>query len=120
MMFYGQKSGAYKLGSKIIGYGYAGNGDDKNKPESQTKRGHGPLPQGLYKLTDVRDSANTGPFSIVLMPDPGNRMFGRGDFRIHGDSIKAPGTASDGCIILPRNLREKIWASGERQLTVTA
>lgn len=120
MMFYSQKSGAFKLAAKVVGYGYAGNGAAKNDPNKQDQKGHGPLPQGLYKLSNVKDSPNTGPFSIVLVPDPGNRMFGRGDFRIHGDSIKAPGTASDGCIILPRNIREKIWASGERLLTVTA
>lgn len=39
-------------------------------------------------------------------------------FRIHGDSIRAPGTASHGCIILPRAIRDRIWASGDRALQV--
>jgi hypothetical protein len=119
MMLYSQRTGAFTLGGKVIGYGYAGNGPDKNEPRSQGKKGHGPLPQHQYKLTTVKDSPRTGPFTIVLEPVGSGDMLGRGDFRIHGDSIKAPGTASDGCIILPRNLREKIWSSGERLLTVT-
>lgn len=106
------------IGARTIGYGYAGNGLDKNKPTSEKKSGHGPLPRGLYKITTVTDSPNTGPFSIVLEPEPGTEMFGRSAFRIHGDNITTPGTASDGCIVLPRNLREKIWDSGERLLTV--
>jgi hypothetical protein len=52
------------------------------------------------------------------MPDPGTETFGRGEFRIHGDSIAHPGTASHGCIILPRAVRDAIWRSGDRALEV--
>jgi len=54
----------------------------------------------------------------MLSPHPDNEMFGRGSFRIHGDSIKNPGTASHGCIIAPRSVREKIIAGTDKKLIV--
>ena len=36
----------------------------------------------------------------------------------HGDSIAAPGTASDGCVIMPRFARERVWESQDRRLAV--
>jgi hypothetical protein len=45
-------------------------------------------------------------------------MFGRSGFLIHGDSIIRPGTASRGCIILAREIREQIAASGDADLEV--
>ena len=69
--------------------------------------------------TALRETgASTGPFTLVLAPAPGTETHGRSAFRIHGDSIRLPGTASHGCIILPRPVREAIWASGDRDLEV--
>ena len=118
MLRYMIATGAFSMNGKTLAYGYAGNGKGKNNPDAIKERGVGPLPPGNYTLTTVRDSQNTGPFSIVLEPDPANVMYGRGLFRIHGDSIAHPGEASDGCIILPRAIRDRIWHSGERQLVV--
>ena len=66
----------------------------------------------------MKDSPNTGPFTILLEPAPGTDTLGRSAFRIHGDSVRAPGTASHGCIILPRAIRDHIWRSGDRDLEV--
>ncbi|HYE46677.1 MAG TPA: hypothetical protein VEA44_12995, partial [Caulobacter sp.] len=52
------------------------------------------------------------------VPDDVHEATGRSAFRIHGDSVRAPGTASKGCIILPRAVREAIWRSGDRDLEV--
>lgn len=38
---------------------------------------------------------------------------------IHGDSIARPGTASEGCVILDRSMREQIWSGGDHTLEVT-
>jgi hypothetical protein len=57
---------------------------------------------------------------MPLTPDPANDMCGRAGFFIHGDNITAPGTASDGCIILSRTTRVAIDASEDKQLTVVA
>lgn len=49
----------------------------------------------------------------------GHIAHGRTLFRIHGDSRLNPGTASVGCIILPRHVREQMSASGDIDLVVT-
>lgn len=54
----------------------------------------------------------------TLPPEPGTQTFGRTAFRIHGDSISNPGTASEGCIILPPNIRIMIIQSGDTDLKV--
>jgi hypothetical protein len=45
-------------------------------------------------------------------------MQGRKDFFIHGDHIGAPGTASEGCIILSHATRILISESADKQLQV--
>lgn len=100
--------------------GYSGAGRGKNNPALQGAKGIGPIPQGRWTVEARRDSPNTGPCTLILSPDPGIQTFGRSDFRIHGDSIAHPGAASHGCIILPRAVRDAIWASGDRALDVIA
>jgi len=100
--------------------GYSGAGRGKNNPAMQAAVGVGPIPQGLWTVIARRDSPSTGPCTLVLVPDSNNETFGRSEFRIHGDSIAHPGTASHGCIILPRAVRDAIWASGDRRLEVIA
>jgi hypothetical protein len=102
----------------FVSNGYAGAGRGKNNPSMQDAQGVGPIPRGKWKIVSVKDSPNTGPFTIVLEPCPETDTRGRSAFRIHGDSVKNPGTASHGCIILPRMIREKIWKSGDRDLEV--
>ncbi|NYT42332.1 DUF2778 domain-containing protein [Sphingomonas sp. R-74633] len=113
-----QSAGELWYQGKLISTGYAGNGRGKNNPAMQAAVGVGPIPRGCWRMTAVRDSANTGPFSIVLEPEPGTATFGRSAFRVHGDSVRNPGTASHGCIILPRAIRERMWRSGEKLLEV--
>lgn len=105
---------------KVVATGYAGKGEHKNKPSDQNMVGVGPLPQGRYTLSPPRTSQKTGPYAMDLIPDASNEMYGRSAFQMHGDSIKAPGTASSGCIIMPRNIRELVWNSGDHQLQVVA
>jgi len=100
--------------------GYSGAGRGKNNPVMEAAVGVGPIPQGRWTIRGQHDSANTGPCTLVLTPDHGTQTFGRSEFRIHGDSIAHPGTASHGCIILPRAVRDAIWASGDRALQVIA
>jgi len=103
--------------------GYAGgncgkNPEGVNNPDMQDQACIGPLPQGVYTFTDTEDSPKLGPFAILLIPDPDNEMFGRSTFRMHGDSIAHPGAASEGCIIMPRAVREKVFNSGDNTITV--
>lgn len=126
MWKYDQSSGELTRNGSFVSMGYSGKNQGKNNPKLQGLPGIGPIPAGRWKLVSIYDSANVGPRAIMLHAvdaTPGNDTHdptGRGSFRIHGDSIKAPGTASKGCIILPRSVRERMWASGDRDLEVVA
>jgi hypothetical protein len=102
----------------VAAHGYSGAELGKNNPAMQDAVGVGPIPRGAWAIDGVIDSLRTGPFTIVLDAEPGTDTCGRSAFRIHGDSIANPGRASHGCIILPRAIREAIWASGDRHLSV--
>jgi hypothetical protein len=103
----------------FVSSGYSGaEPDGKNNPDLQEVHAVGPIPRGLYTIHPPYDTATHGPYVLPLTPDDGNEMFGRGGFLIHGDSIHNPGTASLGCIVLPRLVRRMIWESGDHQLQV--
>lgn len=119
MWTWDQSAGLLTRAGKIW-RGYSGAARGKNNPAMQAAVGVGPIPQGLWTITDRHDSPNTGPCTLTLTPDAGTETFGRSEFRIHGDSIAHPGSASHGCIILPRAVRDAIWASGDRALAVIA
>lgn len=107
-----------------VSSGYSGKGRGKNNPKLQGERGVGPIPRGRWRMMNRYDSKNVGPFTITLWRvgddkfDDFDQTTGRSAFRIHGDSIRNPGTASKGCIILPRAVRERMWRSGDRELEV--
>lgn len=118
---YHQSSGCIASDSgAIAGVGYSGKGISKNLPSAQSVEGLGPIPEGCYTIEEPIDSPVHGPLAMHLLPDPENEMFGRSLFMVHGDSKTDPGNASEGCIILPRSVREAIWQSGDRALKVIA
>lgn len=120
MWIYDQSSGLLTKSGVVISKGYAGKGRGKNNPALDNVVGVGPIPDGDWLITEKYDSKNVGPYALVLVPAKGTNTHGRSAFRIHGDSIRSPGTASRGCIVLPRKIREKIWSSGDRELKVIA
>ena len=118
-----QSAGELTRDGKFVSKGYAGRGRGKNNPVMQAAVGVGPIPQGRWKLVELYDSKNVGPYAIKVFAvdgklDDTHAGTGRGAFRIHGDSVRDPGNASHGCIILPRAIREMIWKSGDRDLEV--
>lgn len=90
--------------------------DGKNDPSKQGVRGVGPIPVGHYTIGPPEPGH--GGYTLRLHPKPGTDTLGRSGFLIHGDSIKNPGTASLGCIIIPRGARMKVWTSGDHDLEV--
>lgn len=119
MWIYEQATGRLLHDSgEVVGIGYSGFADEKNNPEAQDIHQVGPIPCGVYEIEPPRDTHTHGPFVLPLKPDPANEMHGRDGFLMHGDSVHAPGTASLGCIIQSRDVRTKVWASGDRQLKV--
>lgn len=124
MWTYEQNSGKlFDNSMRHIATGYAGgncgkNPEGVNNPSMQEVRKIGPLPVGKYCIEDPVEHPHLGPFAMPLKPYPDNVMFGRSGFYIHGDSVKNPGSASEGCIIMNRITREKIWSSNDHEIEV--
>lgn len=118
---YAQKTGELQRDGKAVASGYSGAGEGKNNPEMQSVRNVGPIPQGDWTITGPPvNTAEHGPYVLRLTPQLGTEAFGRDGFLMHGDSKNAPGTASHGCVIMPRTVREQVWESGDRDLQVVA
>lgn len=121
MLRYSQTTGVLswpQADGVILGLGFAGNGGCMNNPEAQCIVGHGPLPQGHYKLTRMADDPHMGPDVIYLEPFINNEMFGRSAFRIHGANAHDPAASSDGCIVLSHEERRAVWNTNDRTLEV--
>ena len=125
MWTYNQRSGElFKSDGELVAAGYSGfPPDGKNNPSAQAEPNIGPIPCGMYTI-GLPECVNTpgphGPFVLPLTPDPSNEMFGRSGFLCHGDSIAHAGSASHGCLIFPRQIREAIAGSGDDRLRVVA
>ena len=123
MWVWDQSAGTLRRDGALVSAGYSGKGRGRNNPALQGLAGIGPVPRGRWRISGRYDSARVGPCALRLeaadgVADDVHGPTGRSAFRIHGDSVRAPGTASRGCIILPRSVREAIWRSGDRDLEV--
>jgi hypothetical protein len=117
--FFQQSTGNSSRNGRFIVKGYAGKGPGKFNPNMEGTPDVGPLPRAEYVITwHPFHHPHTGGCSIRLQLDPKNNMFDRSGFLIHGDSVKHPGQASNGCIILPLPVRQQIWSSGDNQVEV--
>lgn len=123
MWVYEQSSGRlYAPDGTHAATGYAGGNEGKNPEgvnnhEQQNIKSIGPLPVGVYIFGEVVQQSQLGPFAIPLVPNQDNVMFGRGGFFMHGDTTPS-GNASEGCIIMPRAVRDEVYGSGDKQLAV--
>lgn len=120
--YYDRKTGYVTKtpGGIILYVGYSGHNEGRNNPDLSHQPNVGPIPPGGWNMIAMIDKTpEHGPYVIRLLPDPETNTFGRSGFLIHGDSIKAPGTASLGCIILPRLAREAMWRSDDKKVVVT-
>lgn len=124
MWTYKQSTGELFYNGCFQTRGYSGRDWGKNNPQAQAAPGIGPIPCGRWRMTDIYDSRNVGPRTIQLRAadatpqDDRHDATGRSAFRVHGDSIRNPGRASHGCIILPRVTRLLMWQSGDHDLEV--
>ena len=123
MWVWDQSAGELRRNGEVIAKGYSGKGRGRNNPALESVRATGPIPRGKWKIVEKYDSASVGPYALKVFAvdgklDDTHARTGRGAFRIHGDN--RTDTASEGCIILPRNIRQMIWESGDRDLEVVA
>lgn len=115
---YQQSTGKLFYRNAYIATGYAGYGVGKNNPDMQNINDVGPLPCGNYNINAPVDDVVTGKFTLPLDPFLNNVMFGRNEFKIHGDSILSPGNGSHGCIVMEPWVRMQIWKSDDTVLQV--
>ena len=104
---YSVRTGEYREDGVLCAIGYSGTHGMKNNPDYEHVAGAGPIPRGRYLIGRAIHSKRTGPVVLPLRAD-GHDAYGRSAFQIHGDSIRSPGNASSGCIVLPRPVRENI------------
>jgi hypothetical protein len=104
----------------LQGKGYSGQPPRVNDPTAQNIEDVGPIPQGLWQAVElIPESSTHGPFAIRLEPYSTTQTFGRSGFLVHGERVNPPfGFASDGCIILSRDIRELFWSSQDHDLKV--
>ena len=116
MWKYVQSSGDLFLNGQYMETGYSGAvPDGKNNPAKECVRDVGPIPRGYYDI----GSAKVGPTPVTLpltADKPNYCNPARSGFLIHGDN--STGTASQGCIIISRGMRETIADSSDKRLLV--
>jgi hypothetical protein len=121
MDIYKQSTGQlFRPDGSIRGTGYAGRGEGKNNPAMENIEGTGPLPQGYYTAQEPRDDPKVGVYAMPLDPSSLNEMFGRSAFFMHGDSAEHPGEASEGCIVMPKDVRLNFWLDSDHLIKVIA
>lgn len=112
VLVYSQSSGLMYLEDHernriTLARGYSGHGTSINDPDSEGFPGRGPIPRGVWKVGSPVNSDRTGPYILPLTP-VGHDAYNRSGFQIHGDNKHGNRTASTGCIILPRHIRQAI------------
>ncbi len=116
---YAQKTGELQQNGESVATGYSGTGAGKNNPDMENVPNAGPIPRGDWTIAGPpADSKDHGPYVLKLNPAQETDTHGRSGFLMHGDSREHPGSASHGCVILPRAVREEVWKSGDRDLQV--
>ena len=118
---YNQKTGELRKDGILAGVGYSGHENGKNNPELEAHPNLGPIPCGWWTVCGPPQvTEKHGPYVLRLIPDKGTETYGRSGFLMHGDSKEHPGTASEGCIVAPPNVRTRVWQSGDSRLQVVS
>ncbi len=109
----------------VVKTGYSGHAEGLNNPDMEHVRGVGPIPRGQWRIGPPYDSDSLGPYTLPLWYlEDGNfddsAAYGRSAFRVHGDNSARNRSASHGCIVLPRKVRELIAESSDSLLEVIA
>jgi len=101
---------------EYVGEGYAGNEEGYNNPDYQCEKNTGPLPRGKYAIgpleTHYTYSGIPLKNSMSLTPGNSNKMCNRNSFLIHSD------VGSNGCIVMPDEVRLMIGHSNDKALMV--
>ena len=100
-----------------VGRGYSGAPGAINNSRMETIPFKGPIPKGRYHIGPMHHHEAKGPYVMALTP-VGHNAHNRPDLLIHGDNKQMNQTGSEGCIILPPEIRLRIGHSHDRILHV--
>jgi hypothetical protein len=117
MWTYHSETGLLEHNGVTLGRGYSGHGEGLNNSAFEAVHDVGPIPRGLWSIGSFYTDSEKGPLACIL-EDKKAVTFGRSGFMIHGDNPEADHSASHGCIILSRPLRQMIAESGDTSLEV--
>ncbi len=116
---YSQSTGELLQNGMSVGLGYSGAGTSsetgRNNPSMEGRAFQGPIPTGEYSIGGAHRHETKGPQVMRLTPINHDAL-GRNGFLIHGDNAR--NNASEGCIILGRELRDQIHRSGDTVIRV--
>lgn len=102
----------------IRAIGYSGHEAGLNNSALQNVVEVGPIPKGCYQISRSFDHPKLGPVVMRLSPYKDTNTFGRNGFCIHGDNMDMNHTASEGCIIFNRVVRQFLSSGVSRLLQV--
>lgn len=116
---YDVETGSFGHNGVLIGRGYSGEGEGLNSVAHEQDKDVGPIPRGTWIIGKFFDDpGGKGPVVAHLSAAKGTETFGRDGFMIHGDNRERNETASHGCLILDKPVREQVKASGDNVLVV--
>ena len=105
-----------------IGSGYSGIPLASNNGALESLPGIGPIPVGNYTIgaqqTIVTNAGHQLPGAMRLTPEPGQFIWGRDGFIIHGSNDYQNRTGSNGCPIFTPNIRNQIGNSPDKRFVV--
>jgi hypothetical protein len=105
-------------GQPVAATGYSGAPGSVNDPDQEAVHNMGPIPRGSYHLGGLEaNHGHLGPNVLHLTP-VGHYAHGRSRLYIHGDNREQNRSASEGCIILPPDVRLRIASSHDQTLEV--
>lgn len=97
---------------------YSGHDAGLNNPAMEAVHDVGPIPAGNWRIVQWHDTyEDKGPVVAQLEP-VGHDAHGRSGFLIHGDNALGNFSASHGCIIAPRIVRDVLKSTGDTELEV--
>ncbi|MGH9515817.1 MAG: RHS repeat-associated core domain-containing protein [Terriglobales bacterium] len=103
----------------VDGSGYSGHGIGINNPDQDGVKDTGPIPGGDWNVRPcINDPGGLGPTVCPIDPLPWTDTKNRGGFYVHGDNSSENQSASEGCIIMPPDVRQVINNAGGAGLTV--
>lgn len=109
--------GSLSKDGELVGFGYSGAPGYTNRSSEVDKKSKGPIPPGEW-FFDRAPWSRKGPQVMSLIRGPQTETFGRSAFMIHGDNKRRNRSASNGCIVFDRHIRDQLAADAPGRLVV--